>query len=395
MAVSLAPLCQAAPTRNAQVLSNTPMIDDVQGKKEFFVNFEAGRQSYKDLEVFVVVREIEDPLRKGWFDFEFVGRAAVAETSVNNAHFVLYKPFNKGGEIQKGDHLVRTGDPLTLDEMDLLRKEVLGILQRDKELEDLYTGLISVKLGLYSGSLDSTSSNDTNAFKKANSFFLRTMSLRWWFFFNPAVGLNLEYASGTIPTVGFHHEDLSSSQTYLNPGLLYRSRFISLPAIYSLTYFINKFSSTNTDDQLLSSTYSGVNLGVTFYYPYRFQIFRLGPFKFSFNNIEAGFGYAPAVSVSDQNFKRGASVSGHQLSLNGGVEFNLAIRGWRFTDDLFVVLEGGRQSYDFTFSGPTSGTLPSGAGLPEGTINSETQTWYGLRIKYNMRDYLGELLYGL
>ncbi len=398
---SLAPqVARAVPTRNGDFLKNTMQVDEVTSPKEFYVGYDSGTEPFKELQVFVVVRQIEDPLRPGWFDFEVVGRAAVAETYINKAHFVLYKPF-KGAELRKKDHIVPTGDPLTLDEMDLLRKEVIGVLDRDKELEDLYTGLISFKLGLYTGSLASTSKiggvqSDTNAFKKANQISLRNFGLRWWFFFNPQLGLNVEYASGNIPTVSDKGVSLNSTQTYLNPGLIYRSRFIFIPAIYSVTYFINKFATENKDDYLISSSYSGVNLGVTLYYPYRLQIFKLWRFTFSFNNAEIGGGYAPAVNVSDEKFVRGASVSGNQISFNGGLEFNLAIRGLRFTQDIFFVLEGGQQRYSLAFSGATQGFLPDGTTLiPENVVATETQSWYGIRIKYNMRDMVGELLSGL
>lgn len=393
------PFAVAAPVHDPKLLDRARVISEVSDKKEFYVDFPAGSAPFHDLQVLLVVREVEDPLRKGWFELQFVGRAAVVETSVNRAHFVLYKPFT-GGELKAGDRILQTGDPLTADEMDLLRREVLGLLHRDKELEDLYTGRISVKLGLYHGSLASHSdingqTADTNNYKNSNSYFLENFGFRWWFFFEPSLGLNFEYASGSIPTVGFEHEAEMSTQTYLNPGLVYRSRFFFIPAIYSLTYGINKFATTNPDDFLISSTYSGVNVGVTFYYPYRIQIFRLGPFTFAFNNLEAGIAYAPSVQVSDVNYVRGTTVSGNELSYNAGVEFNLAIRGLRFTDDLFFVLEGGQQSYNLSFSGPTQGTLPDGSLIPQGVHSTEVQTWYGVRLKYNFKDYLGELIYGL
>jgi hypothetical protein len=162
-----------------------------------------------------------------------------------------------------------------------------------------------------------------------------------------------------------------------------------------VTYFLNKFQTTNTDDFLISSTYSGVNLGVTLYYPYRIALIKTKYVTLAFNNVEAGFGLAPSVQVSDDMFKRGSEVSGRQLSFNAGIELNLAIKPLRFTNDLFFVLEGGRQIFDLSFKGPTEGTLPSGALIPENVHNTETQTWYGIRIKYNMRDYLGEFFYGL
>ena len=94
-------MCFAAPTRNTEFLKNAAEVKEVANSKEFYIQTENGLNPYKDLEIFVVVRQVEDPLRKGWIDFEFVGRAAVAETSSNNAHFVLYKAF-KGMELKKG-----------------------------------------------------------------------------------------------------------------------------------------------------------------------------------------------------------------------------------------------------------------------------------------------------
>jgi hypothetical protein len=384
----------AVAVQDPNYLAHSYEVGSVINKKEFSVTFSSDGHPLKDLEVLLVLRLVPIAARKGWYETEFVGRAAVAETSANVAHMVLYKPF-KGQEIQKGDHLVLTGDPLTLDEMDLMRKEVLGVLHRDKELEDLYSGLISFKLGMYNASLSTKSNGDTNAFKNSPSFLLTNFGLRWWFFFNPAIGLNFEYSTGSIPTFGFKRESETSSQTYINPGLLYRGRLFVIPTIYSLTYFINHFQTSNPDDFLISSTYSGVNLGVTFYFPYRTQLVHLGPFKLNFNNFELGGGYAPAVSVADANYVRGANSSASQFSANAGLELNLSFRPWRFTNDLFFIAEGGMQMYNLSFSGNTQGTLPGGAPLPSGNISTETQIWYGIRVKYNIRDVIGEMLYGL
>ncbi len=297
---------------------------------------------------------------------------------------------------QKGDTLLETGDPLTADEMDLLRNEVLGVLARDREIEDFYTGLISFKAGFYQGSLNTTSTAngqpiDTNRFKQSNQYFLQSYGVRWWFYFNPSLGLNMDFSTGTIPTVGFLREPESSTQTYVNPGLLYRGSLLVIPMIYSVTYFINSFSTTNTDDFLIGSTYSGVDLGATAYYPYRIRLFHLGWFTFSFNNLELGGAFAPAVTVSDVNYKRGTSNSGNQFAFNGGIEFNLAIKHLRFTNDLYFVIEGGEQFYNLSFSGPTTGTLPGGTPIPANGSSTETQSWFGVRLKYNIPDVIGEL----
>ena len=280
--------------------------------------------------------------------------------------------------------------------MDLMRKEVVSVLNRDKELEDLYTGLISMKLGMYTGHLSSTTNSFTNEAKDGGPYSLTNFGLRWWFFFDPQLGFNFEFArSGTIPTVGERYEPETSSQTYINPGLLYRGRLLFIPTIYSLTYFVNSFSTSNTNDALLSSVYSGLDLGVTFYYPNRIQLFRLGPISLSFNNLEGGIAYAPSVQVSDSGYSRGSSVSGNQVAFNGGIEFNLMIRGLRFTNDLFFVFEGGEQLYNLAFSGATKGNQQDGSPIPQGGVFSETQSWYGIRLKYNMRDYVGELMNAL
>jgi hypothetical protein len=390
----------ASPTQNQHFLEAAPEISEIQGKKEFFVQYDLGTKPWREFEVFLVAREVEDPNRKGWYDFQFVGRAAVVESSVSSAHLVMYKPF-KTTEMQKGDKLLRTGDPLTLDEMDMLRNEVMGILHMDKELEDLFSGLISFKFGYYTGRFETTSTasdgsvGDTNAYKQATSYKMMTFGLRWWFFFNPATGINFDFSTGTIPTKGFKREDEESTQTYVNPGLMYRGRLLVFPTIYSLTYFMNSFKTSNPDDFLISSTYSGINAAVTLYWPYRTNLLRLGPVTIAFNNIEAGLGISPGVSVSDEKFKRGASVDASLMSLNGAIEFNMPIAGVKFTNDLFVVFEAGMQKYSMTFAGPTEGKLPNGLPLPQGGSNTEKQTWYGVRIKYNMRDIIGELLYGL
>lgn len=344
------------------------------------------------------MRQVADPLRAGWHEFQIIGRAAVADRGSEkdeDVRLFLYKNI-QGGDLQPGDRLLATGDPLTADEMDLLRKEILGILEHDSELEDDLAGLMSFKFGAYRASLSSTSlvggaESDTNRYKRANQYFLQTFGLRWWFFFNPSFGFNFDISTGSIPVVGYLQKAETSRQTYINPGLMYRSRLFMFPAIYSLTFFMNQFSTSNPDDFLINSTYMGANIGVTFFFPYRTRLLRLGPVTFSFNNFELGGGIAPSVIVSDGSYKRGEKAEGTQKSLNFGMEFNLAVKGYSFTNDVFFVAEGGMQSYDLSFSGKTSGTLASGKALPEGNSASERQTWVGVRVKYNIRDVLGGL----
>ncbi len=382
------------------VLDHAPKIVETRPPKEFIVEHEGGK-AWSPFDVFVVAKQVPDPLRKGWFEFEFIGRAAVVDGDERKARLVLYKSF-KNAQLADGLRVIRTGDPLTADEMDLMRKEVLGILQRDKELEDLYSGVISVKLGFYRAGLLSSSTlpdgtaADINAYKRSNAFFLLTGGVRWWTTFVPALGLNYDFAWGQIPTTGFLRTVEMSTQLYHNPGILYRARLLVFPSIYSLTFFMNQFQTTNPDDFLISSSYSGPLLSATFYYPYPVRLFGLGKFAFVFNNVEAGGGIAPVVFVSDgPNYKRGQRSSGMMLSANAGVEFNLAWRPWRFTRDLFFVFEGGLQSFNLSFEGPTTGTLPTGEAIPEGVRSTEFQYWYGLRIKYNFPDFIGELLQDL
>jgi hypothetical protein len=387
----------AAPCQVPDYLKKAPQVKDVSGDKEFFVEYALDTKPWEQFEVFVVVRQVEDPTSKGWFDFQFIGRAAVAESSDTAARLVLYKPF-LGMKLQPGDRLVRTGDPMTLEEMELMRKAVMGLFNPDKETDDMYSGLISFKLGMYKAQMSSVPATedgeiaDVNFYKRSDGFFLKNFGLRWWFFFNPAMGVNLEYAGGEIPTTGFHGDAQTSNQLYLNPGLIYRSKFLVLPTIYSLTFFMNKFSTTNPDDFVIASTYSGLNFGATVFLPYRIVLLRALGFSFSFANLELGGGVAPFVSVSDAKYKRGSSSSGSQLSANAGVEFNLSHRKIKFTQDLFFVLEYGLQKYGLIFLGPTTGVAPDGSVIPKNTKTTESQSWYGIRLKYNMPDMIGELV---
>jgi hypothetical protein len=374
-------------------LGDAPEISNIRDEKKFLILDREKTRNWKQSQVFLVVRKETDSLRRQP-KLSVIGRSAVVDVVSRGAVMVLYKPF-EGQKAKEGDYLIRTGDPLTAEEMGLIQDEILGVLEQDDEIEAYYKGVMSLKMGFYGGMLDSTSASDTNAFKKSPDLFMSSFGLRWWQTFYPRLGVNIEYAKTEIPTITTFSEEAISTHMVFEPGLIYRSRLFGIPIMYSLTYFTNRFETTNPDDFLISSAYSGVNVGGTIFYPLHWSILSLGRSSFNLEYFELGGKYAPSVDVSEKEYSRGTSVEGSARSFHFGVEFNLTHSSLQFTRNLFIIIEGGMQRMDLEFSGSTQGELPTGEAIPRDGKHTEWFQWWGVRLKYNLPDYLGEFLYDL
>lgn len=313
-----------------------------------------------------------------------VGRSFFAEDEGSRKLFVFYQALEEG-KPEVGDRLFSSGAPMSDAERALIR-EAQGLLPMlDKELEDLYNGLISLKVGLYQTTLSTQTNTDSNRFKDAG-FIQKNFGLRWWFDFAPRLGMNLEFATGDIPITGFHREPETGSQKDMMVGLMLRTRFLGNPTMFSLNYFNDSFVTTNPDDFILSSTYSGFNLNMTFYELFKWSIFRAKWADLMLNNLEVGAGISPIMTVTDTVITRGGG-SGNGYQFNAGLEFHVG--KIKFLKNFFFVFEGGMKMTNISFSGtPSTNVQPNNS-------SSEQLTWYGLRIKFNMQDYLGEWIKGI
>src|SRR5687767_4098996 len=118
--ILLAFLAHAAPTQKSGLLDGAPKIAEIQGGKEIMVPHEDAPKEWEPFSVYVVARQVPDSKRPGWWDFQFVGRAAVVDGTRQATRLVVYKTFGNE-KPREDDRLIATGDPLTAEEMDLLR----------------------------------------------------------------------------------------------------------------------------------------------------------------------------------------------------------------------------------------------------------------------------------
>lgn len=343
-------------------------------EKDLPLGFQVTKES-----VYVVARKSKPREGRGPI---IVGRSVLAKADNGNLILVFYLPMEEGKPLV-GDRLYSSGFPITDAERNLINQALASLPQVDRELDDLYHGLMSFKYGYYSSKLATTTSTDSNSYKQSK-FTQMTYGFRWWFDFFPQLGVSYDYARGTIPIKGFHKEDETGAQTNSSLGISYRARFLTLPWIISFKYVATDFETSNPDDFVLGSSYSGLNVNMTFHELWQFKVFDTRFASFEMTNLEIGAGVFPFMMVSDMGVSRGQGT-GMGFQANGGLDFHIG--KIKLLKDFFFAFEGGWQLINVGFSGQTSNTY-----VAPNNQSTETQYWFGLRLKFHIKDYIGEMI---
>lgn len=333
----------------------------------------------------------------------------VKEEEIEGKNFYKFATFVKLRAITLNNRISYIGKPTNKADLAKLNHAMMDYSNISRELGDMYFGSMSLYVS-YGWSKLSTSasgastpenpystsdggkiySSDLNRAKNYNFYQTYNLGYRWWFFFLSSLGLDINYFfTSQIPTYTKAEDSeervtLSSSFTGYNISLMYRRTFFRMPAIFGAKYFIDNFKTGNTDEQLMSTKYSGLNLNFSWNLPYQFTILPLGFGKMVFHNFEFGAGLSPIVFASDTGFSRGARSNITSYRLNSSILFNFESKYLDFLKDIFFGLMYEYVSYSLNFTGETEGDIPGG------TIASEKYQYIGLKVKYEFNDPFGD-----
>jgi hypothetical protein len=251
-------------------------------------------------------------------------------------------------------------------------------------------GYFDGALGLFYGSLSSTSSSVVNEAKASRGY--RFSPLHFGYFFNFApIGLEYDRFNGNFPTRTFQGTKVASSETVSHLTFTYRfgpflKKRLELQA--QAVSMSRDFTTDNSDESLISSKISGMGVGgrVVYWFKKPNWVRERGESFLSLDQFFISAHYYPMVSVSDLTISRGTDSPGSMaydarvgLSLVAYFNFIPFFHRW------FAQASAGYMGSSLKFSGTTvhsNQTFP--VQIPENSRATETEVdvrfLFGFRI---------------
>lgn len=334
--------------------------------------------------------------RKGHrLDVIATGKVLTEATDPKTGKLELKVELDKDSVIKypvEGDYAAPLSDPNALgdgakkDQNDfLLPEEDPGLRVNDRP------GYLEVGMGGLLGSLSSTSSTVANIEKKVSSYRFSNFHIAYFSDFFP-IGITLDTHSGRFPTSTYYSDLVTSDESVSVLGFHYR-----LPPVlnqkleFSLRVDMlnDRFSTDNTDENLLTTEVGAVGFGTRVRYSFEPLLWKPGKkqsFGIVLQAITADMVYYPMLNAQDIGVSRGSNSpesSGYRARI--GATF-LAWAGFipLFKRWIFDCSYGFR-SYGLNFSGPvTLESVPAPVPIPEGTRATEREGdfrfFFGFRI---------------
>lgn len=293
---------------------------------------------------------------------------------------------------EAGDYAVAITDPAAND---LGEKKgdtsLLAPAQPKKDSTSFEPGYLEYGAGMMLGHMTSNPSAPVNQFKNPLSYrFIRT-HFSYFSGYVP-VGLEQDTYWGKFPTSTYYLKLISSDESVGSFKLYYRApKFFKYIRLMPHLYFLNDhFNTSNVDENLLTTHYSGTGWGVRAATEFVSDLWTsTSTVGVALQKVFFDFTYFPSITAEDQatpgtGVSRGTSSKG-----STGTELGVGATVLLYLD-LFpyfnrFVVEGGYRlrSYALKFSGTTL-QEPLGVPVPENITSTEKERYYyfmfGLRI---------------
>jgi hypothetical protein len=300
-----------------------------------------------------------------------------------------------------GDYATLLADPTgsaeadKRDRSDFLLPDEAGVKGSNQR-----PGYFELGFGLFSGALSTTTTTPANNSKSSTNYRFGVVHAAYYSDYIP-VGLEFDMHSGTFPTSTFYQTTVASSERVTILGLHYR-----LPPLFNrrleispkITLLSDRFTTENTDENLLNTSTSGLGLGMKFslqfvrndWSPLKGEF----PVKFQALGLEGVF--YPSLSAKDEGVSRGTESpgsSGYSMRVSATAlawfDFIPIFKRW------FVQGSYGLRNYSLKFSGPTTPeSVPSPVAIPLGGSATEREADFrivlGLRLDDPMKYILKE-----
>ncbi|MBU6155104.1 MAG: hypothetical protein KGP28_12445 [Bdellovibrionales bacterium] len=270
------------------------------------------------------------------------------------------------------------------DRSDFLLPEEQGLKPIDQR-----PGYLEVGLGLLYGDLSTTTTTLANNSKNSSSYRFGLIHAAYLSDYIP-FGFEFDQHSGTFPTSTFYQTTVASREKITIFGLQYRfppffNRKIELSP--KLTLLSDRFITGNTDENLLTTTTSGLGIGAKLAFNFIRQDWRPlkaeFPIKFQSLGVEAT--YFPSLTATDEGVSRGTESPG---SSGYSARISATALAWFDFIPIFKrwMVQGsyGFRSYSLKFAGPTTPeSVPTPLPIPEN--GSATERESDFRIFFGIR----------
>ena len=295
---------------------------------------------------------------------------------------------------QVGDMVSLLGRPPNWSDDDERRESELKASEAPLPPEP---GFVELLYGATSGDLAVSSSNRTNAFKGPASYQLTDLQFRWYFEFLWRLGLSYKSWDGVFPTETYFR-DIGESQWSGNE-MRFNFRLRRMSEYFRPTFFLVNFSeefqTINPDENLVSSRYSGLGLGVrlagefvsmTWTSDVKYIDFSLSEIFFEYTHLQPEIKDTGPISRGSDS----SGSSGQELRIGATA---LMYVPWipLFKRYVFSV-EYSQRTYDIQFSGPTVSENPDFFEIPENGSYSEQFSQFRWMIGIRLDDVIGEFL---
>lgn len=274
----------------------------------------------------------------------------------------------------------------------------VGFIPTEPEPEPGDPGHIQLDYGFLMGSLQTQTTSQANAYKKVPQFRVSHMHFEWYFQFLWNLGLEFESYTGEIPSSSYYRAELTTTEAVRAFMVNYRFRRMfndTFRPTFRLISINDKFETDNTDEAIISSSYSSMGGGFRWAYEFTSNVWKpeSRSLDATLHRVYLDTNFYPIISAKDLDISRGANSSGSM-----GYEWRLGVTGLAWIDYVpffkRFVLEAfyGQRTYMLKFSGATKSETGGVYTIPAGGTSTESISYYVIYFGVRLDDFIGKVL---
>lgn len=257
-------------------------------------------------------------------------------------------------------------------------------------------GFFEVGWGNYQSYLETTASQPVNLSKTVGPYRFTNLAINWYQEYLWRLGIEYERVNGNFPTSTYFREKVNSSQRYSRYGIGIRSRRFfkdRFRSIFKVHILKDEFLTDNQDENLVSTTISGLGIGNQWEYEYQHFLWTSGQKKigFTFQKAYLSGMLFPTFKVQDGLVSRGDGSSG-----SWGLEYKLGVQFlfyWKWVPVFkrwFIDMHYGHSEYNLKFSGVTKSETGGIYTITEGSTSKEVRNFVYLGLGFRFDDFIGK-----
>lgn len=389
-----------APVRSLAQAGSEATREEAPAAESFNLLLKSGLRIQSDAEDIFEVEDQKGALKTGSKvlfvrtskdEFEIMARGKV-EGRVNNKALITIESGSLIKRPLPGDLVVSLGSPWkpgggeteTLSEAPVLTEE--PPLPGDP-------GYLEFTFGRVLAEARADTPNAANAYKQIPTFESTYWRFVWFIEFAWRLGFEAEFFNGSVPTYSYFRREEQTSLNFTRFSVNFRTRKMwsdRLRWTFKAISSSNEFQTTNTDEALIGSVYSGFGPGVRLDYEVVAPTWTSeGGFGVRLQNVFVEADYFPILDAKDTTLSRGTSAGSSSYSWRIGTSLLLDFKWFFWFRRMTLQATMGELVYDLKFTGPTISETGGIYTIPEGGNYKESLKFIFLSVGFRMDDYIG------